>query len=157
MITLEDVKVPVENLIGEENGGFMLIMLNFNHEVRHCSGMHSVFVVIDVPRGFVVQRFVISAGTCRAARLCFEQAFKFAMSRETFGKPLVSHQLIRFKLAEMARQIEALQDNVERVAYQVLRATASPARYAAALIHQPVECTCSFPRVLRTTSWEVCD
>jgi len=34
MVTLEDVKVPVENLIGEENQGFMLIMTNFNHEVR---------------------------------------------------------------------------------------------------------------------------
>jgi alkylation response protein AidB-like acyl-CoA dehydrogenase len=40
MITLEDVKVPVKNLIGEENMGFMLILHNFNHE-----------------------RFVIAAGT----------------------------------------------------------------------------------------------
>jgi alkylation response protein AidB-like acyl-CoA dehydrogenase len=42
------------------------------------------------------------------------------MSRETFGKKLVHHQIIRFKLAEMARQIEALHDNIERVAFQVL-------------------------------------
>ena len=41
------------------------------------------------------------------------------MSRETFGKPLIQHQLIRFKLAEMARQIEALHDFNERIAYQV--------------------------------------
>jgi alkylation response protein AidB-like acyl-CoA dehydrogenase len=52
--------------------------------------------------------------------LCFEQAFKYALTRETFGKPLVSHQIIRYKLAEMARQIESLFDNVERVAYQVV-------------------------------------
>lgn len=95
-ITLEDVRVPAINLIGEENGGFMLIMTNFNHE-----------------------RFIIAAGACRQARLCYELAFKFALTRETFGKPLSSHQLIRFKLAEMARQIESLYDNVERVAYQV--------------------------------------
>eukprot|EP00004_Rigifila_ramosa_P008279 TRINITY_DN19492_c0_g1_i1.p1 TRINITY_DN19492_c0_g1~~TRINITY_DN19492_c0_g1_i1.p1 ORF type:complete len:434 (+),score=112.95 TRINITY_DN19492_c0_g1_i1:48-1304(+) len=94
-ITLEDVKVPAANLIGDENNGFMLIMTNFNHE-----------------------RFIIAVGAARSARLCFEEAFTYAMERETFGKKLVSHQLIRFKLAEMARQIEALQDMVERVAFQ---------------------------------------
>jgi alkylation response protein AidB-like acyl-CoA dehydrogenase len=94
-ITLEDVKVPVKNLIGKENMGFLLIVRNFNHE-----------------------RFVISCSSTRQARICFEQAFKYAMSRKTFGKRLVDHQIIRFKLAEMARQIETLQDSVERVAYQ---------------------------------------
>ena len=61
---------------------------------------------------------MISAGTCRQARLCYEEAIKFALTRKTFGKPLVSHQVIRYKLAEMARQVESLHDNVERVAYQ---------------------------------------
>jgi alkylation response protein AidB-like acyl-CoA dehydrogenase len=95
MITLEDVKVPVKNLIGEENQGFMLILLNFNHE-----------------------RFVISAATCREARVCYEEAFKYALQRKTFGKRLIDHQVIRLKLAEMARQIEALYDMLERIAYQ---------------------------------------
>lgn len=94
-VTLEDVKVPISNLIGNENEGFMLILTNFNHE-----------------------RFVISAGTCRSARLCYEEAFKYAMERKTFGKRLIDHQIIRAKLAEMARLIEQLYDNVERVAYQ---------------------------------------
>ncbi len=62
-ITFEDVEVPVNHLIGEENSGFMLILTNFNHE-----------------------RFIIAAGACRAARLCYELAFKYAMSRETFGE-----------------------------------------------------------------------
>ena len=52
------------------------------------------------------------------ARLCYEEAMKYALVRKTFGKTLVQHQLVRFKLAEMARQIECLQDFVERVAYQ---------------------------------------
>jgi len=94
-ITLEDVKVPVKNLIGKENMGFLLIVRNFNHE-----------------------RFVIACSTTRQARICFEQSFKYALSRKTFGKRLVDHQIIRFKLAEMIRQIESLQDSVERVAYQ---------------------------------------
>jgi len=94
-ITLEDVKVPLENLIGEENTGFMQILLNFNHE-----------------------RFVISAGVVRSARNCYTESIKYALTRKTFGKRLVDHQVIRIKLAEMARQIEALQDNLERIAYQ---------------------------------------
>jgi len=93
-ITLEDVKVPEKNLIGEENQGFMLLMLNFNHE-----------------------RFVIAGQACRYARLCYELSIKYASSRETFGKKLIHHQVIRFKLAEMARQVEALHDQLERVAF----------------------------------------
>jgi alkylation response protein AidB-like acyl-CoA dehydrogenase len=81
-ITLNDVKVPVSNLIGQENEGFMLLLTNFNHE-----------------------RFIIAAGACRAARICYEEAITYAMERETFGKKLVGHQIIRFKLAEMARQV----------------------------------------------------
>ena len=94
-ITLEDVKVPVQNLIGEENTGFMQILLNFNHE-----------------------RFIISAGVVRSARNCYSESLKYALHRKTFGKRLVDHQIIRVKLAEMARLIEGLQDNLERITYQ---------------------------------------
>jgi len=94
-IVFTDVKVPVKNLIGEENNGFMTLMTNFNHE-----------------------RFVVAVIACRYARICYEEAIQYAMERETFGKKLVQHQIIRYKLAEMAREIEALHDNVERVAYQ---------------------------------------
>jgi len=94
-VTFEDVKVPVKNLIGTEGMGFMLILLNFNHE-----------------------RFILAIQCCRFARLCYEEAIKYALVRETFGKKLIHHQIIRYKLAEMARQIESLHDNVERIAYQ---------------------------------------
>ncbi|KAL0478295.1 medium-chain specific acyl-CoA dehydrogenase, mitochondrial [Acrasis kona] len=94
-INLEDVRVPVSNLIGTENAGFKLIMHNFNHE-----------------------RLVLAAGACRAARLCYEQSIKYALQRTTFNKRLIEHQIIRMKLAEMARLIEALQDNLDRVAFQ---------------------------------------
>jgi len=83
-VTLEDVKVPVENLIGEENKGFKCIMYNFNHERW----------------GFVVQ-------ANRFARCCLEEAFTYAHKRQTFGKRLIDHPVIRTKLAHMTRQIEA--------------------------------------------------
>jgi alkylation response protein AidB-like acyl-CoA dehydrogenase len=94
-IILEDVRVPKANLIGKEGQGFGMLVRNFNHE-----------------------RWVIAAGAARSSRLCYEEAIHEAMSRQTFGKPLVQHQLIRFKLAEMARMVESLQDNLEKVAYQ---------------------------------------
>jgi len=97
-ITFEDVKVPVKNLIGVEGMGALLILLNFNHE-----------------------RFVISVSTCRYARLCYEDSFKYALKRSTFGKKLIDHQIIRYKLSEMARQIESLYDSCERLAYQFSR------------------------------------
>lgn len=94
-IQLEDVVVPVSNLIGEEGKGFSCIMINFNHE-----------------------RFVISCSGCRYARMCYQEAFREAMTRKVFGQKLIEVGVIRWKLAEMARQIESLQDHIERIAYQ---------------------------------------
>lgn len=94
-VLLEDVRVPVGNLVGEENQGFFLLVTNFNHE-----------------------RLVISISACRQSRVCYEEALKWAMTRKTFGKALIQHQVIRLKFTEMALRIESLQDSIERVAYQ---------------------------------------
>uniref|UniRef100_A0A0G4FF44 Cytochrome b5 heme-binding domain-containing protein n=1 Tax=Chromera velia CCMP2878 TaxID=1169474 RepID=A0A0G4FF44_9ALVE len=94
-ITFEDVKVPVGNLIGKENQGFKYIMNNFNYERM----------------GFVLQ-------ANRFSRVCYEEAYKYALKRHTFGKPLMEHQVIRWKLAEMARQIEANWAQTEQLLYQ---------------------------------------
>lgn len=93
-IDLDNVRVPVDNLLGELNQGFKLLVYNFNHE-----------------------RWLIAIGSCRGARICYEEAFKYALRRHTFGKKLADHPLIRFKLAEMTRQIESLHDFCERIAY----------------------------------------
>eukprot|EP00927_Polykrikos_kofoidii_P059996 TRINITY_DN55078_c0_g1_i1.p1 TRINITY_DN55078_c0_g1~~TRINITY_DN55078_c0_g1_i1.p1 ORF type:complete len:470 (+),score=54.26 TRINITY_DN55078_c0_g1_i1:56-1411(+) len=95
-ITFEDVKVPVGNLIGTENKGFKIIMSNFNHE-----------------------RFAICAMTNRFSRVCMEEALKFASKRKTFGKTLIQHDVIRWKLAEMARLIESTHAWMESVTYQL--------------------------------------
>jgi len=91
-INFEDVKVPVENLIGKENKGWNYVMYNFNHERW----------------GLIVQ-------TLRFARVCYEEAFKYASKRKTFGKPLIKHQSIRMKLAEMIRKIESAQCWLESI------------------------------------------
>jgi len=95
-ITFENVKVPVAHIIGKENDGFKAIMDNFNHE-----------------------RFVLAAMSNRYARVCLEEAWKYAQVRTTFGKPLIQQPVIRQKLAEMARQVEATHALLEQVAFQM--------------------------------------
>ena len=94
-VTFEDVKVPVENLIGKQNKGFSVIMTNFNHERI----------------GIIIQAL-------RFSRVCYEESMKYANKRETFGKKLYEHPVIRMKLAHMARQIEASYNWLENLIYQ---------------------------------------
>ena len=96
-ITFEDVKVPVENLIGKENDGFKYVMYNFNHERW----------------GIVVQ-------CARFSRVCLEDAFKFAHKRKTFGQRLIDAPVIRAKMGNMIRRIEALQAWLDLVTYQMI-------------------------------------
>lgn len=94
-VTFEDVKVPVENLIGKKNQGFRVIMTNFNHERM----------------GIIIQ-------SLRFSRVCYEESVKYANKRQTFGKKLIEHPVIRMKLAHMARQIEASYNWLENLIYQ---------------------------------------
>jgi len=95
-ITMENVKVPVENLLGQENAGFQCIMANFNHE-----------------RWFIVA--MVAAG-CRGIT---EECFKWTMQRKVFGKPLINQPVIRLKLAHMISHVESLQAWVENITYQM--------------------------------------
>eukprot|EP01126_Amoeba_proteus_P021521 TRINITY_DN2187_c0_g2_i7.p1 TRINITY_DN2187_c0_g2~~TRINITY_DN2187_c0_g2_i7.p1 ORF type:complete len:306 (+),score=48.73 TRINITY_DN2187_c0_g2_i7:832-1749(+) len=94
-ITFEDVVVPVENLIGKENKGFRYIMENFNHE-----------------------RWSIIAQSNRFARVCLEEAVKFASRRKTFGKYLIEQPVIRAKIAEMGRHVMGTHAALEDLTYQ---------------------------------------
>lgn len=95
-IYFDDVKVPVSNLIGEENQGFIGIVNNFNGE-----------------------RLGMAAGAMGSARVCLEEAVNWAQERKTFGKRLGDHQVIRHKIAEMVRQINATQAYLEICAWRV--------------------------------------
>ena len=95
-ITFEDVVVPVENLIGAEGDGFKMIMSNFNQERM----------------GIVYQAL-------RFARVCLEESFLYAHSRKTFGKRLIDHPVIRAKIAEMARHVEATQAMSDNLTHQI--------------------------------------
>ncbi len=82
----DNVRVPVSNLIGEENHGFKVIMTNFNGE-----------------------RMGMAIHMEAAARVCLEEAVEWAQDRKTFGKRLADHQVIRHKIAMMKQKINATQ------------------------------------------------
>ncbi|KAI8618151.1 acyl-CoA dehydrogenase/oxidase [Chytriomyces sp. MP71] len=94
-VIFDGVRVPKSNIIGELHKGFQCIMKNFNHE-----------------------RFGICIAAIRSARVCYEDAMAHAHRRKTFGKSLFEHGVIRNKLANMARQIEASHSWMETLAYQ---------------------------------------
>ncbi|KAI8621039.1 acyl-CoA dehydrogenase/oxidase [Chytriomyces sp. MP71] len=99
-VTYDNVKVPVENLIGKEGGGFPVIMYNFNHE-----------------------RWYIIAAMNYASRMVVEECFKWAVQRKVFGKPLVEQPVIRFKLAKMVSEVESVANWLENITYNMTKMT----------------------------------
>lgn len=96
-ITFENVKVPVENLVGGTEGvGFAQIMANFNHE-----------------------RWLIIVAMVSATRIVVEECFKWANQRKVFGKTLLQQPVIRNKLAHMVSQVEAVHSWTENTTYNM--------------------------------------
>ena len=92
----DDCRVPAENLIGEENLGFRIVMKNFNAE-----------------------RIGMSASACAFAAVCLEDAIAWARERRTFGKALIEHQVIRHKIVDMAMKVHASRAMLESLAVRV--------------------------------------
>ena len=92
----DNCKVQVENLIGEENAGFIGIMLNFNSE-----------------------RLGMAASSYGFAKVCLDEAIAYARERETFGKPLIKNQVIRHKLVDMAMRVNAVKAYLESLTWRV--------------------------------------
>ncbi|KAI0165577.1 short-chain specific acyl-CoA dehydrogenase mitochondrial precursor [Xylariaceae sp. FL1272] len=99
-IELDDVKVPVENLIGVEGMGMKYVMTNFNHE-----------------------RLSIAVGVTRAARVALSTTFEYVMKREAFGKPLMDQPVVRHRLAKAGALLESQWAWVEQFAFQMTRMT----------------------------------
>jgi len=95
-VYFDAARVPKANLIGGENQGFLGIVHNFNGE-----------------------RLGMASGACAAARVCIEEAVAWAQTRETFGKRLADHQVIRHKIAEMVRHVNATTAYLEMCAWRV--------------------------------------
>ncbi|EMC95147.1 hypothetical protein BAUCODRAFT_123618 [Baudoinia panamericana UAMH 10762] len=95
-VDLDDVQVPLDMVVGERGKGLQYVMANFNHE-----------------------RLFIGMQSLRCARVCLEDSIDYAINREVFGRKLVEQPVIRFKIANMSRQTEALQAWLETLIFQL--------------------------------------
>ncbi|GEN31361.1 glutaryl-CoA dehydrogenase (non-decarboxylating) [Cerasibacillus quisquiliarum] len=77
-IFFDNVKVPKENLLGEEGEGFKIAMSALDNG-----------------------RFTVAAGAVGQIMACIEASVKYCHERETFGKPIGKHQLVQQMLANM--------------------------------------------------------
>ncbi len=94
MVTFTDVRVPLDNLLGEKE-----------------RGLHQTLVTLDSGR-------VAVGGLCLGlAQAALDATVRYAKERKAFGKPLANHQAIQFKLADMAMQLEAARLLVYRAAW----------------------------------------
>jgi acyl-CoA dehydrogenase len=91
-LRFEGVRVPADHLIGPENAGFRMIMANFNGE-----------------------RLLMSAGACAFAQVCLDEALDWARTRQTFGQPLVAHQVVKHRLMDMRMRIRASEAMLQEV------------------------------------------
>ncbi len=92
----EDVMVPVENLIGVENQGFVCLMTNF-----------------------AMERLNLCVMANTTSELALEACLEYVRQREAFGKKLVGFQVTRHKLADMATQIAVSKQFTYSVAAQI--------------------------------------
>ena len=89
MVTLEDLEVPEENLLGKEGMGFKIALTTLNHS-----------------------RIGIGAQALGIAKGAFEEGVRYSTERVQFGKPIAKQQAIQFKIADMATRIEAAESLV---------------------------------------------
>ncbi|MQA60050.1 MAG: acyl-CoA dehydrogenase [Actinophytocola sp.] len=82
-LSFVDCRAPAANLVGEENTGF-----------------------IQIAQNFVTERLSLAVQAYSAAQRCLDLTVEWCRNRETFGRPLISRQLVQHKLAEMARKTD---------------------------------------------------
>lgn len=97
-LVFDDVRVPVENRLGEEGSGFVAVMQNFQGE-----------------------RISLAVFAEASADIALQEAVRYAKERKAFGKPLTGFQVIRHKLAAMATKVEAAKALTYSVADRIHR------------------------------------
>ncbi|NQY89661.1 MAG: acyl-CoA dehydrogenase family protein [Colwellia sp.] len=95
-ITFDNVRVPVENLLGNEGEGFSMAM-----------------------KGLDGGRINIATCSIGTAQQALNSAMGYMQEREQFGKPLAAFQGLQFKLADMATELVAARQLVRLAAYKL--------------------------------------
>ena len=84
-IFFDDVRVPKRNVIGQENQGFMIQMMQFQEE----------------------RMYAAASGLKNMERL-IQDTIDYTRERKTFGQPVLNNQVVHFKLAELQTEVETL-------------------------------------------------
>ncbi len=92
----DNARVSADCLMGEEDRGFLAVMENFN-----------------------LERVNLIAGCLGMMKVCYASALEWARERETFGKTLIRHQVIRHKFADMSAQIDAVEAYLNQICWMV--------------------------------------
>jgi len=95
-LVFEDCRIPAENLLGEENGGFYAIMRNFQTE-----------------------RIALAAMAIGHAMTALELTLRYVKERRAFGAPLYDKQAIRQRLAMLQAKTEAARQYMYHCAWRV--------------------------------------
>ena len=90
---LEDAELPEDRRLGDEGRGFYGLMQTFDRS-----------------------RITLGAAATGLARAALEYATEYAKTREQFGRPIVEHQAVAFRLADMATRVDAARLLVHRAA-----------------------------------------
>jgi acyl-CoA dehydrogenase len=96
-LSFTDARVPVANLVGAEHDGFGQLM-----------------------RQFQVERLSMAVQAHATAQRCLDLTLAWVRQRTTFGRPLISRQLVRHRLVEMASRIELARTYTRSVAQRVV-------------------------------------
>ncbi|ATY34052.1 acyl-CoA dehydrogenase family protein [Sphingomonas psychrotolerans] len=107
-VILEEVRVPVENLVGGEGEGFRIAMM-----------------------GLDGGRLNIGACSLGGAQRCLDEAIQYTKDRQQFGKPIADFQNTQFTLADMATELEAARALLYLAAAKVTAGAPDKTRFAA--------------------------
>jgi alkylation response protein AidB-like acyl-CoA dehydrogenase len=88
-ILFEDCRIPADHLLGNAGDGYRIALSNLE-----------------------AGRIGIASQSVGMARAALEAAVRYAKERVTFGKPIIEHQAVNFRLADMATQIEVARQMV---------------------------------------------
>ncbi len=92
----DNCKVPASAMLGEEDHGFVSIMQNFN-----------------------LERVSLTAQALGMMRVCLDESIAWATDRETFGKQLIKHQVIRHKIAEISARIDVTEAYLNAICFAI--------------------------------------
>ncbi|TWP52128.1 acyl-CoA dehydrogenase [Lentzea tibetensis] len=97
-LSFVDARVPVANLVGAKNDGFVQIL-----------------------RQFQVERVTMAVEAYATAQRCLDLTVEWTRMRKTFGEPLITRQVVSHRLTEMAQRIDLARTYTREVAARVLR------------------------------------